>query len=109
MRLLPWMSAASSGVPRLEGLARVVRLVGASLPLVGIRLDVVPAGAPISNWNCSSGKLVSFILVKVLVLGLGGLLSTSVPALQGLDLIVQLQHYVMNEFITSIFTSHFQN
>ena len=107
MRLLPWMSAASSGVPRLEGLARVARLVGASLPLVGIRLDVVPAGAPISNWNCSSVKLVK--LVKVLVLGLGGLLCTSVPALQGLNLIVQLQHYVMNEFITSIFTSHFQN
>ena len=107
MRLLPWMSAASSGVPRLEGLARVARLVGASLPLVGIRLDVVPAGAPISNWNCSSGKLVSFILVKVLVLGL---LCTSVPALQGLNLIVQLQHYVMNEFRTSIFSiSHFQN
>ena len=108
MRLLPWMSAASSGVPRLEGLARVARLVGASLPLDGIRLDVVPAGAPISNWNCSSGKLVSFILVKVLVLGVGGF-ATSVPALQGLNLIVQLQHYVMNEFITSIFTSHFQN
>ena len=60
------MSAASSGVPRLEGLARVVRLVGAPLLLVGIRLDVVPAGAPISNWNCSSGKFVRFILVDVL-------------------------------------------
>ena len=41
---------------------------------------------------------------------LGGLLCTSVPALQGLNLIVQLQHYVMNEFRTSIFSiSHFQN
>ena len=50
----PWLSAASSGVPRLDGLlsTRVVtRLAGG---LVGIKLDVVPAGAPISSWNCSS-------------------------------------------------------
>ena len=101
MRLLPWMSAASSGVPRLDGLARVVRLVvGASVALAGIRLVVVPAGAPISNWNCSSGELVYFFGFGF---GLGGL-PTSVSALQGLDLIMQLQHYVMIEFGTSIFT-----
>ena len=54
VRPFPWLSAASSGVPRLDGLlsTRVVtRLAGG---LVGIKLDVVPAGAPISSWNCSS-------------------------------------------------------
>ena len=56
VRLLPWLSATSSGVPRLEGL-RVVTLVDGSLVLggEGIRLDVVPAGAPINSWNWSSG------------------------------------------------------
>ena len=56
VKLLPWMSAASSGVPRLDGLAKVARLVGESLALVEIGFEVVPAGAPISSWNCSSGK-----------------------------------------------------
>ena len=56
VRLLPWLSATSSGVPRLDGL-RVVTLVDGSLVLggKGIRLDVVPAGAPINSWNWSSG------------------------------------------------------
>ena len=56
VRLLPWLSATSSGVPRLDGL-RVVTLVDGSLVLGGeeIRLDVVPAGAPINSWNWSSG------------------------------------------------------
>ena len=66
VRLLPWLSAASSGVPRLDGLARLARVAGASLELVGIRLGDVPAGAPISNWNCSSGESMRLILVHVL-------------------------------------------
>ena len=70
--LLLWLSTASSGVPRFEGfpifgglLSWVAWLVGGSLGLVGIRLGVVPAGAPINNWNCSSGELVGLNLVKV--------------------------------------------
>ena len=67
VKLLPWMSAASSGVPRLDGLAKVEMLVGGSPAFVGIGFDVVPAGAPISNWNCSSGEFkVGIILFNFL-------------------------------------------
>ena len=67
VRLLPWLSATSSGVPRLDGL-RVVTLVDGSLVLGGeeIKLDVVPAGAPINSWNWSSegGQCLGFALVS---------------------------------------------
>ena len=108
VRPFPWLSATSSGVPRLDGLlsTRVVtRLAGG---LVGIKLDVVPAGAPISSWNCSSdGKFEDEDIQNELGLRLSWALYlfsgvTSISALQGLNLIMQLQHFTLTTMINAL-------